>query len=1210
MINSEIDNRLGSGEDLQQYENNSSAEDNSNRSRLPTTTSPAHRSSTAMDSTSCHQSISCCSCCRTSSCSCGCSRHNFLRRQRWHCSSSSSLANRCSLLIALVATSLVLSCSMALPHSSHHSSTTTFGSSGSSSSSSNSRSSTGSSSSSTKSLGVYMIRSPESTTAPAGDEVLFECELNLIPERLEWRFRPQDRPGNREDYSYLNKHEHNVSTSEGTYKLHVYVNSKTIGEYQCVAWFGASAIASIPARLTLASISLDSNSINSGTSTSSISDYGRRPDQVPTMMRRVFSQPQQRLRISPGNSIIIKCGEVASNPPAIWSYYKDEKAIPADAHQLPSGGLILSQLNPSDSGTYRCSAVNTITGTELKLPQKTTIMIEYTPRAPPMAIYKPQNVSATPGSVALLECPGIANPIPHPSWFRRDGLAISDHSQILPFGLQIDDVSPADQGEYMCRMDNGVEPALVHVIKLTVLEPPKIVEPPKPTLTNESDSLELECIAKGSPAPDIYWMINGDYTKWDPLIKANGSKLLIKSVEKKHAGIVQCFARNEVGETSEGNLLQVNPKQIPGGVESSPLGSVPSGKQSGGEHGGKRGGKGGKKHKHLVMIPPSRPNITRLSDESVMVRWLVPSSDGLPIQFFKVQYRMLGDPSKNIARTQWMTENEDIPPYTRSYEVNGLKSDHFYRFRIVAVYSNNDNKEGAASGKFHLQKESQLGHPKNHLLAPTLTRIEPVSQHAIVLHWQFPQHLPHPIDGFYAYYRPATTAGEYSKATVDSATSRHFKIDHLEPGTAYEFKLQSFTAAAASDFSAILTGKTLKPPTPATLAPTVLSPSEVGDGTSEVPNYVYMGVGGFVLVLGGIILCCCCCVACKKKRGPGVDEPDTKSHIQVEQNGYPGSGMTNGGPRSHHHKARNGITTRMNITPNPLAQDGDKNRNVMELRFLPPSSMMMVTSSAGPPADCGSLSSSVGSLPGGPIGVGGGGGGIGVGGGSFSTSSCGSGGGGTMTMTNNNNNNGSYPNTNNNNHHHNNSPHHPAHHHHPHHYNHHQQHQIQHHQLTNQTVINGNGPMAVGVVGVAGPEHLMLASMPHRRTLERSMRNLHHGHGHGQHGVGMNGGGSVVPLDQQKMMLDAGDCGVTTTVGAGVGIVLGPSRNNSSIRRTRRGSGSVPGSPRVGRGPSAELLQHNRSPMPIRAAASGVKRAARLGRAENMSSGSLNSIEV
>lgn len=40
--------------------------------------------------------------------------------------------------------------------------------------------------------GIFIIRSPESTTAPPGDEVQFECELNLLPEKLEWRFRPQD----------------------------------------------------------------------------------------------------------------------------------------------------------------------------------------------------------------------------------------------------------------------------------------------------------------------------------------------------------------------------------------------------------------------------------------------------------------------------------------------------------------------------------------------------------------------------------------------------------------------------------------------------------------------------------------------------------------------------------------------------------------------------------------------------------------------------------------------------------------------------------------------------------------------------------------------------------------------------------------------------------------------------------------------------------
>lgn len=59
-------------------------------------------------------------------------------------------------------------------------------------------------------FGVHMIRSPESNIAPQGDEVQFECELNLEPDRLEWRFLPQDRLGDsKNDYIYMNL---NVST--------------------------------------------------------------------------------------------------------------------------------------------------------------------------------------------------------------------------------------------------------------------------------------------------------------------------------------------------------------------------------------------------------------------------------------------------------------------------------------------------------------------------------------------------------------------------------------------------------------------------------------------------------------------------------------------------------------------------------------------------------------------------------------------------------------------------------------------------------------------------------------------------------------------------------------------------------------------------------------------------------------------------------------
>lgn len=209
------------------------------------------------------------------------------------------------------------------------------------------------------------------------------------------------------------------------------------------------------------------------------------------------------------------------------------------------------------------------------------------------------------------------------------------------------------------------------------------------------------------------------------------------------------------------------------------------------------------------MVPPSRPNITRLSDEKVMVRWSVPSRESLPIQFFKVQYRSLGETPKATKRSQWMTSNEDIPPNVRMYEVDNLKSNNYYRFRIAAVYSNNDNQLSNVSKNFLLLRGSQLDPTKSHLIAPNLTSVEPISQTAVVLHWLFPLRPTTPVDGFYAYYRPASTAGEYYKATVDGMDKRHFKIENLEPGTAYEFKLQSYTSSAASDFLAIITGKTL-----------------------------------------------------------------------------------------------------------------------------------------------------------------------------------------------------------------------------------------------------------------------------------------------------------------------------------------------------------------------------------------------------------------
>lgn len=94
---------------------------------------------------------------------------------------------------------------------------------------------------------------------------------------------------------------YNISTSGGISKLRIDVGHNSAGDYQCVAWFGAAAVASIPARLTLASIALDA--------------VRAQIDEQPPATDRSW-------HVQTGNAVLVKCAPVVSNPPAVWSFYK------------------------------------------------------------------------------------------------------------------------------------------------------------------------------------------------------------------------------------------------------------------------------------------------------------------------------------------------------------------------------------------------------------------------------------------------------------------------------------------------------------------------------------------------------------------------------------------------------------------------------------------------------------------------------------------------------------------------------------------------------------------------------------------------------------------------------------------------------------------------------------------------------------------------
>lgn len=82
------------------------------------------------------------------------------------------------------------------------------------------------------------------------------------------------------------------------------------------------------------------------------------------------------------------------------------------------------------------------------------------------------------------------------------------------------------------------------------------------------------------------------------------------------------------------------------------------------------------------------------------------------------------------------------------------------RFRIAAVYANNDNTLGPNSRRFLLKKTTTMKRPP---FSPTIIRLIPQGPTSVKLEWQYSPSPGVPIEGFLISYREATVAREYTK---------------------------------------------------------------------------------------------------------------------------------------------------------------------------------------------------------------------------------------------------------------------------------------------------------------------------------------------------------------------------------------------------------------------------------------------------------------
>lgn len=474
---------------------------------------------------------------------------------------------------------------------------------------------------------------------------------------------------------------------------------------------------------------------------------------------------------------------------------------------LPSGNLYLFNVQQEDAGYYRFSASNPLSGVHVVSTYQVLLKVigSSEPKSPRLIVAPKESIVVVMGSNVTLECAADGVPTPKLSWTKNNEDLpqgrYSMHHGILVLSRSF----PTDAGTYICTADNGNGHPVSAATVLKVIERPRFGSWVSTYEVRSKESVILDCPSASTTTANATWMHQGvEILGQDENLTVTDNRLIIHYAGQHHAGLYQCFLTNSAGTAHATARLRVIPH-----IPSSSNVTLPTSgwgnwsltedeerreRKRLNRKGKRKKLRGDSSHEGILMVPPTRPEVTKLSDHSVMVRWSVPPNNGLAIKFFKVQY-------KDVARSssRWMTIDDDIAPHILSYEVSDLRTGHTYRFRISAVYSNNDNKQGPNSAKFALQKATSSG--RKILAGPIIIHAEAISPSAINISWHYVDMDSLPIKGFFVHYRATTTAGDFTKVSVNDPFSRDHIISYLLPDTFYEIKMQSFNEAGASTFS-------------------------------------------------------------------------------------------------------------------------------------------------------------------------------------------------------------------------------------------------------------------------------------------------------------------------------------------------------------------------------------------------------------------------
>nr|XP_046237362.1 receptor-type tyrosine-protein phosphatase delta-like isoform X26 [Scatophagus argus] len=415
---------------------------------------------------------------------------------------------------------------------------------------------------------------------------------------------------------------------------------------------------------------------------------------------------------------------------------------------------------PRDEAIYECVASNSV-GETSATTRLTVLREDQLPPGFPTIDMGPQLKVVERTRTATMLCAASGNPDPDISWF-KDFLPVNttnNNGRIKQlrsesFGgtpirgaLQIEQSEESDQGKYECVATNNdgtrySAPANLYVRELREVRrvPPRFSIPPTDNEIMPGGSVNITCVAVGSPMPYVKWMLGAeDLTPEDDMPIGRN---VLELTDVRQSANYTCVAMSTLGVIEA--VAQITVKALP--------------------------------------KAPGTPVVTERTATSITLTW--DSGNPEPVSYYIIQH-------KSKYSEDLYKEIDGVA--TTRYSVGGLSPYSDYEFRVVAV---NNIGRGPPSESIEAKTAEQA--PST---APRQVRGHMLSTTTAVIHWDEPEEANGQIMGYRVYYTMDSTqhVNLWEKQIVRG--SNFVTIQGLIPNKTYYIKVLAYTSVGDGPLS-------------------------------------------------------------------------------------------------------------------------------------------------------------------------------------------------------------------------------------------------------------------------------------------------------------------------------------------------------------------------------------------------------------------------